>query len=95
VSVNFRVIPLLKLQAEYGYNRLASTDFGPGGPDPGLFICYPTPVEDQTIGERSHADFGFNVGGGVSFTVTDTARFYAEVRYIHTNTPTFNDSTGH
>ena len=96
MSVNFRVRPLLKLQAEYGYNRFATKDFGPGRADPGLFICDPTPVEvDQTIGERSHTDFGFNEGGGVSFTVTDTARFHAEVRYIHTNDPTFNDSTGH
>jgi len=63
--------------------------------DPWLFICYPTPVEvDQIIGERSATDFGFNVGGGVSFRMSDTARFYAEVRYIHTNGPTFNDATG-
>jgi opacity protein-like surface antigen len=63
--------------------------------DPWLYICYPTPVEvDQIIGERSHTDFGFNVGGGVSFRMGDTARFYAEVRYIHTNGPTINDATG-
>jgi opacity protein-like surface antigen len=63
--------------------------------DPWLYICYPTPVEvDQIIGERSHTDFGFNVGGGVSFRMGDTARFYAEVRYIHTNGPSINDATG-
>jgi hypothetical protein len=63
--------------------------------DPWLFICYPTPVEvDQIIGERSNTAFGFNVGGGVSIRITDTARFYTEVRYIHTNGPSFNDATG-
>ena len=63
--------------------------------DPWLFICYPTPVEvDRILGERSHTDFGFNVGGGVSIRLTDTARFYTEVRYIHTGGPRLNDSTG-
>ncbi len=63
--------------------------------NPWYYVCYPTPVEvDRIIGERSHTGFGFNVGGGVSIRVSDTARFYTEVRYIHTNGPTFNDSTG-
>jgi opacity protein-like surface antigen len=63
--------------------------------DPWLFICYPTPVPvDQIVGERSNTAFGFNVGAGVSLRMTNTAKFYAEFRYIHTNGPTFNDASG-
>jgi opacity protein-like surface antigen len=159
IGVNFRVSPMLIVQAQYGYNRLGSKDLSPSagtlpqgvvtsipltanhtmhdgdfnlliGPplkdraaapyglvgagvyhrtvnittpalglatvcDPWLLICYPTPVAvDQIVGERSSNDFGFNVGGGVSVRVTDSTKFYAEIRYIHTYGPSFTDGTG-
>lgn len=160
IGVNFRVSPMLKVQGEYGYNRLGSKDLAatttlPSGAkftssipltanhtmhdgdfnlligpaigskaavpygivgigvyhqivnlttpaigvgtvcDPWYYICYPTPVAiDQIVGERSNTAFGFNLGGGVSVRVTDTTKFYAEVRYIHTNGPTVNDPSG-
>jgi opacity protein-like surface antigen len=161
LGVNFRVTPMIKLQAEYGYNRLGSKDLPatastlPSGTtytssipltanhtmndldfnaiigpalgdkvavpygivgagvyhqnvnvtspavgvgtacDPWLFICYPVAVPvTQIVGQRSNTSFGFNLGGGVTFKVTDTARFYAEFRYIHTNGPTFTLPSG-
>ena len=55
--------------------------------DPWIYICYPIPVEvDKIIGERTSTDFGINVGGGVTVRV-GAARFYAEVRYLHTYGP--------
>jgi opacity protein-like surface antigen len=160
-GVNFRVHPMLKIQAEYFYNRLGSKDLTPGGAttlpaalvtsipltanhtmhdgdfnliigpstksmmaapygilgagvyhrtvnlttpavglatvcDPWLYICYPTPVSvDQIVGERSSTEFGYNLGAGISVKMTDTAKFYAEFRYIHTNGPSItNPSTG-
>jgi opacity protein-like surface antigen len=63
--------------------------------DPWLLICYPTPVPvDRIVGERSTNDFGFNIGGGVSAKLGGSASFYAEVRYIHTNGPSFTDAGG-
>jgi opacity protein-like surface antigen len=158
-GVNIRVAPMVKIQAEYGYNRLGGKDIAPTatatsagivtsipltanhtmhdgdfnlliGPalkdkaavpygivgggiyhqivnlttpsvgvatvcDPWLYICFPTAVPvTQIIGSRSNTAFGFNLGGGVTVKVSDTAKFYAEMRYIHTNGPSFTDSTG-
>jgi opacity protein-like surface antigen len=160
LGVNFRATPMIKIQAQYFYNRLGSKDIAPTsaatlqsgigstipltakhtmydadfnlivGPaikdktavpygiigagvyhqivnvttprvglgevcEPWLFICYAGPVPvTQIIGKRSNTAFGFNLGGGVSVKISDTARFYTEVRYIHTNGPTFKDPTG-
>lgn len=45
--------------------------------DPYWYVCYPTPVAtDAIVGDRTSTDFGFNVGGGVSF-----GAFYIEARY--------------
>jgi opacity protein-like surface antigen len=48
--------------------------------DPYWLVCYPglVPV-DTIIGDRSSTDFGFNVGGGVTFG--QAAKFYVEARY--------------
>lgn len=63
--------------------------------DPWLLICYPVAVPvDQIIGERTSTAFGINFGGGVSFRVGQTARFYAELRYIHTYGPSFTNAAG-
>jgi opacity protein-like surface antigen len=160
IGVNLRVAPMLKLQVEYGYNRLGSKDLTPGsatqlpagvittipltanhtmhdgdfnllvGPalgnrkaagygivgvgvyhrtvnittpaigvatvcDPWLFVCFPTPVAvDKIVGERGSTEFGFNLGAGVSARMSPTAKFFAEIRYIHTNGPSFTDATG-
>ena len=48
--------------------------------DPYWYVCYPTPVEvDRIVGDRSSTDFGFDIGGGVSFG--GGARFFVEARY--------------
>jgi opacity protein-like surface antigen len=160
LGVNFRVSPMLKLQVEYGFNRLGSKDLTPGGAtqlpagvitsipltanhtmhdadfnlligpplkdkaavpygivgvgyyhrtvnvttpavglatvcDPWLYICYPTPVSvDKIVGERGSNEFGFNLGTGVSVRVTEGTKFYAEIRYIHTNGPSFTNAAG-
>jgi opacity protein-like surface antigen len=63
--------------------------------DPWLYICYPTPVAvDKIVGERGSNEFGFNLGAGVSVRVTDGTKFYAEIRYIHTNGPSFTNAAG-
>lgn len=63
--------------------------------DPWLYICYPTPVAvDKIIGSRSNNSFGVNFGGGANVKMTDSATFYAEIRYIHTNGPTISNAAG-
>jgi opacity protein-like surface antigen len=48
--------------------------------DPYWFVCYPVAVStDQVVGDRSSTDFGFGVGGGISFG--GAARFFIEARY--------------
>ena len=48
--------------------------------DPYWLVCYPTAVSvDTIIGDRSSTDFGFNVGGGVTFG--HSSKFYVEARY--------------
>jgi opacity protein-like surface antigen len=63
--------------------------------DPWIYVCYPVAVPvTQIIGERSNTAFGWNLGGGVTARVNETTKFYAEIRYIHTNGPTFTDPAG-
>ena len=158
-GVNFRVTPMVKIQAEYVYTRLGSKDLVPtattvpaafstsipltanntlhdgdfnlliGPPqkdkpavpyaivgagvyhqivnvttpsvgvatvcDPWLFICYPTAVPvTQIVGQRSNTAFGYNLGAGVSFRINDTSKFYAEIRYVHINGPSFTTPAG-
>ncbi len=63
--------------------------------DPWLLICYPAAVPvDQIVGERTSTAFGLNFGGGVAFRVGETARFFVEVRYIHTYGPSFTNAAG-
>jgi opacity protein-like surface antigen len=60
--------------------------------DPWWYVCYPTLVTvDRVIGSRSVWDFGIDIGGGVTFTITDAgAQFYAEVRYHYMWGPSFD-----
>ena len=63
--------------------------------NPWYFVCYPVPVAvDKIVGERSNTSFGFNLGAGVSARVNAPTKFYAEIRYIHTNKPSFTDASG-
>jgi opacity protein-like surface antigen len=63
--------------------------------DPWLLICYPAAVPvDKIIGERTNTAFGYNLGAGVSFHISDSASFYAEIRYIHTYGPEFTNGAG-
>jgi len=50
--------------------------------DPWWWVCYPAAVPvDRVIGSRSAWDFGFNIGGGITFRISDGAQFYVEMRY--------------
>ena len=63
--------------------------------NPWLLICYPTLVPvDRIIGERSNTAFGLDFGGGVTIKAGDSAKFYAEIRYIHTYGPSFTNAAG-
>jgi opacity protein-like surface antigen len=63
--------------------------------DPWLLICYPTAVPvENIVGERSNTAFGLDFGGGVNIRVGASAKFYAEIRYIHTYGPSFTTPAG-
>lgn len=54
--------------------------------DPYWFVCFPVAVPvDQIVGERSSTDFGFNIGGAITFA----RRFYVEARYHYVSGPEF------
>lgn len=56
--------------------------------DPWIYVCFPAAVPvDQILGSRSSTDFGVHFGGGVSIPTGDRARFFVEVRFIHTYGP--------
>lgn len=48
--------------------------------DPYLYVCGTYPVE-AVLGSRGGWDFGFNVGGGIAFSLGESAEFYIESRY--------------
>ncbi len=51
--------------------------------NPWWYICTPVAVPvDRILGSRSSTDFGFNVGGGVTF-----GNFYVEIRYHYSRGP--------
>lgn len=63
--------------------------------DPYWYVCYPTAVSiDKVIGDRSSWDPGIDLGGGISFKMGDSARFYVETRWHYMWGPTFTDSKG-
>jgi opacity protein-like surface antigen len=63
--------------------------------DPYWYVCYPTAVSiDRVIGDRSSWDPGINVGGGISFKIGESAKFYVETRYHYMWGPTFTDFQG-
>ena len=51
--------------------------------DPFWYVCGYYPVTD-VLGSRGGWDFGFNIGGGVGFKISDDAEFYIESRYHYT-----------
>lgn len=58
--------------------------------DPWWLICSIAPVGiDRVIGSRSTTNFGFNVGGGVTF-----GHFYVEARYHYVRGPEFDVPAG-
>jgi hypothetical protein len=48
--------------------------------DPWYYVCGAYPVSD-VIGSRGGWDWGFNVGGGVGFSIGESSEFYIETRY--------------
>jgi alpha-D-ribose 1-methylphosphonate 5-triphosphate synthase subunit PhnG len=63
--------------------------------DPYWYVCYPTAVAiDRVIGERSSWDPGIDLGGGISFKMGDSARFYVESRWHYMWGPSFTDTAG-
>lgn len=50
--------------------------------DPWTFICYSGPViADVIYRSNSTTKGGWNVGGGITFRLTESAQFYTELRY--------------
>jgi opacity protein-like surface antigen len=63
--------------------------------DPYWYVCYPTLVEiDRVIGDRSSWDPGINLGGGITFRLTDTTLFYVETRWHYMWGPEFTGADG-
>jgi opacity protein-like surface antigen len=63
--------------------------------DPYWYVCYPTAVAiDKVIGERSSWDPGIDLGGGISFKIGESSRFYVETRWHYMWGPTFKDTAG-
>jgi opacity protein-like surface antigen len=72
------------------YRKVEITNYVGSGVicDPFWYICTVVPVTD-VIGSRGGWDFGFNVGGGVGFRLSDSAEFYVEMRYHYVAGPEF------
>ena len=52
--------------------------------DPFWFVCFQSPTAvDNVVGDRSSTDFGLNGGGGFAFKISDSAKLYAEARYLY------------
>jgi hypothetical protein len=52
--------------------------------DPFWMVCFNTPdTVDKLLGDRSSTDFGINGGGGYAFKISDSAKLYAEARYLY------------
>ena len=63
--------------------------------DPYWYVCYPTAVEiDRVVGDRSSWDPGINIGGGVTFRLSEQALFYVESRWHYMWGPEFTDANG-
>ncbi len=48
--------------------------------DPFWYVCGAYPITG-VVGSRGGWDFGYNIGGGVGFSIGETAEFYVEMRY--------------
>jgi opacity protein-like surface antigen len=70
----------------------------PGYCDPFWYWCYPGGwvSYDKIVGSRSSNDIGINVGGGVSFSLGDSAALYVEARYHYIWGPSYDvtDASG-
>ena len=63
--------------------------------DPYWYVCYPVAVPvDRIIGDRSSWDPGINFGGGVGFTIGESALFYVETRWHYMWGPEVTDGAG-
>jgi opacity protein-like surface antigen len=63
--------------------------------DPYWYVCYPTPVEiDTVIGDRSSWDPGINIGGGLAIGLGEEALFYVETRWHYMWGPEFTNAEG-
>jgi len=76
------------------YRKVEITEYVGNGVicDPYWYVCGTYPVTD-VVGSRGGWDFGFNVGGGVGFSIGETAEFYVEMRYHHVMGPEITSAT--
>jgi opacity protein-like surface antigen len=59
--------------------------------DPFWLVCVDTPTSvDRLLGDRGSTDFGLNGGGGFAFKISDSAKLYAEARYLYVWGPDVN-----
>jgi hypothetical protein len=55
--------------------------------EPHSYVCFPDPVPvSEIVGSRSSADFGANIGGGVTFRLAGL-KTYVEIRYLYVGGP--------
>ena len=71
------------------YNRRVEiTEYEGTGVVCGWYVCGLYPVT-SVVGSRGGWDFGFNVGAGVAFRMTEGAEFFVESRYHYVGGPEF------
>ena len=96
-----KIAPYVIAGAGYHFRPIEVTTTGVGFVsgycNPYWYVCYPGgfyPV-DKIVGYRSSADFGVDVGGGVTYRINEIASLYFEARYHFMWGPSVtNTSTG-
>ena len=89
-------VPYLVVGAGYYYRpaevTTPATGYVPGYCSPYWYWCYPGGwvAYDKIVGKRSSSDVGIDVGGGVSFSLGDSAAIYVEARYHYIWGPSYD-----
>ena len=61
--------------------------------DPFWYVCGAYPITG-VVGSRGGWDFGYDLGGGLGFSIGETAEFYVEMRYHQVFGPEFTPPAG-
>jgi opacity protein-like surface antigen len=91
-----KTVPYAIVGVGYYYRPVKVTTpavgYVPGYCDPFWYWCYPGGwvSYDKIIGSRSSNDLGMDFGGGVSFSLGDSAALYVEARYHYIWGPSYD-----